>query len=274
MQQPSVKALETLLADDDQASRDLVCKQLLQTGQPALPGLRQLLDSSNSFVARQARDIIASIERVDRQKDFTELCKRIEEYELEDSMWALARVFEPAAAVEKYKLRLDEWSEDVVMALDDATSATGRVVAISSCLADEQGFTGNVNDYYAPSNSLLTSVIDSRHGNPISLCVLYILVGQRAGMPIEGVNTPGHFLARHDGVYFDPFHNGRILPTGEIHSVLEEVQPERAASMLATASPAIILRRMLGNLEQIFRHTGDQFHADMLADWILLLESK
>ncbi len=274
MHSVSVKALETLLADEDEISRDLVCQQLLETGDPALPELRLLLESSNEKVVRQARAIISKIERRSSQAEFTKLCTRIEEYELEDCIWALARVFEPAADIHKYQLRLDEWAADVVKALSVTDSATGRVNAISGCLADQHGFTGNVGDYYAPSNSLLTSVIDSRHSNPISLCVLYMLVGKRAAMRIEGVNTPGHFLARHDGVFFDPFNKGRILPTGEIHSVMEEVQPEQTASLLAAATPAVIMRRMLGNLEQIFRLTGDAILGDMLAGWILSLEHK
>lgn len=265
-------ALRTLLLDDDAASRELVRRQLVDAGRPALAGLRELLGDGDRDLTVRVRDIIAEIERGDIHAHFTEVCRRPDEFDMEDAVWGLARVFEPGADIARYRQRLDEWADEARAMIAPGSGATGRVGALSASLAERQGFSGNVSDYYSPSNSLLTSVMDSRYGNPIALCVLYMLVGQRAGIEVEGVNTPGHFLARHEGVYFDPFHGGRILPTGELRGIIERFEPEQVAAVLAPAGAAAILRRMMGNLEQIFRQAGDHAHADMLARWVLLLD--
>ena len=88
----------------------------------------------------------------------------------------------------------------------------GRILA--ELLFDELGFEGERDDYYNPYNSYLDKVMIRRKGIPISLSVLTMAVGERAGMEVEGVGFPGHFLVRvggPEGVYQDPFHGGELL---------------------------------------------------------------
>ncbi|NBN97121.1 MAG: MBL fold metallo-hydrolase, partial [Actinobacteria bacterium] len=49
------------------------------------------------------------------------------------------------------------------------------------------GFRGNSSCYYCEENSLLPHVVSSRVGIPISLALVYMMVGSRAGMRIEGI---------------------------------------------------------------------------------------
>ena len=71
---------------------------------------------------------------------------------------------------------------------------------LSEYLFDELGFTGNREDYYDPRNSYLNDVLDRRLGIPISLSLVYVEVGKRAGAPLVGVGMPQHFLVRHGEV--------------------------------------------------------------------------
>src|SRR5262249_9944355 len=85
-----------------------------------------------------------------------------------------------------------------------------RVRHLGQFLFDGQGFVGNAEQYYDPRNSYLNEVIDRRLGIPITLSVLAIAVGQRAGLDVEGVALPGHFIVQasegEERVLFDPFH--------------------------------------------------------------------
>jgi hypothetical protein len=71
-----------------------------------------------------------------------------------------------------------------------------RVVALNQFLYEELGYWGNTEDYYDPRNSYLNEVLDRRTGIPITLSILYMEVGRRVGLPLEGVSFPGHFLVR------------------------------------------------------------------------------
>ena len=74
--------------------------------------------------------------------------------------------------------------------------AEERVVALNQFLYDELGYWGNTEDYYDPRNSYLNEVIERKTGIPITMSILYMELGRRIGLPLEGVSFPGHFLVR------------------------------------------------------------------------------
>jgi regulator of sirC expression with transglutaminase-like and TPR domain len=107
-----------------------------------------------------------------------------------------------------------------------------------------EGFAGNTDDYYDPANSHLDEVLDRRRGIPISLAVVLMEVGRRAGVAFEGLNAPGHFLVRTGGRVLDPFAAGHEVP---------DVDPETAP----VADAHVILARMLANLKAVHIQRGD-----------------
>jgi regulator of sirC expression with transglutaminase-like and TPR domain len=155
--------------------------------------------------------------------------------------------------------------------LDDARKAESAVDVLNAYLFDEEGFTGNRDRYEDPSNSFLNEVLERRTGIPITLAVVYMEVARRAGIHVDGVNFPGHFLMRYpphlnDGaghtaqgmltdVILDPFHRGARLSEHDCRRLLERHVGEEAAldpSLLAPATKPQMLTRMLLNLKRIY----------------------
>ncbi|MEN1680668.1 MAG: transglutaminase-like domain-containing protein [Planctomycetota bacterium] len=140
-------------------------------------------------------------------------------------------------------------------------------------LFDLIGFRGaEQEDYYNPLNSYLPAVLDRRRGIPISLVLVYRAVADCVGVRVEGVNSPGHFLAavhRPEAVgvdYVDPFYSGALLTPEEAAARVEAVigQPlPPEVNPLPQATPAAWLRRMLMNLQAIFARS--QQERDLLA---------
>ena len=126
-------------------------------------------------------------------------------------------------------------------------------------LFDEQGFGGNTDDYYNPSNSYLPAVIQTKRGLPITLSLLYKAVSERLGLRTWGVGLPGHFLvgAEMDGapILIDPFAKGRIVSRDEAHARLQEMfgeEVEWSDELLRPASNRHWLTRILQNLLNVF----------------------
>src|SRR5437762_8436550 len=95
-----------------------------------------------------------------------------------------------------------------------------RVVETANTyLFEELHFKGNREEYYDPRNSFLNDVIERRVGIPITLAVLYIARGERAGLPVRGVGRPGPFLVKYapasSGDIFIDAANGRPLSRQE-----------------------------------------------------------
>jgi regulator of sirC expression with transglutaminase-like and TPR domain len=174
----------------------------------------------------------------------------------------LARDEYPELDVEAYL------SELAGMAREARTFLRGnldkQVVGLCRFLFHEMGFRGNVQHYYDPRNSYLNQVLDRRTGIPITLSVVAITIGQRAGVQVAGVGLPGHFVAKAvDGsreIFFDPFHGGRVLTVENCEQLVEQVTgtPFRATpSQLEAITLGAMVQRMLSNLKSIYLREGE-----------------
>ena len=167
----------------------------------------------------------------------------------------------------RYLARLDEMAAALGRRAGDAR-AEEAVAALNRLLFEQEGFHGNTEDYYDPRNSFLNDVLDRRLGIPISLCTVYMEVGRRAGLSVEGVSLPGHFVVRLSTpaapVLVDPFHGGAVLTLEDCQRRLDRIYSGRlrlAPAMLAPCGRKSILSRMLRNLKGIYVKAGDYVRA-------------
>jgi regulator of sirC expression with transglutaminase-like and TPR domain len=142
---------------------------------------------------------------------------------------------------------------------------------------EEQKFGGNSDDYYNPMNSYLPAVLKTKRGLPISLSMIYKLIGSRLGLRVHGIGLPGHFLAAVESgpvidggdqpaMLVDPFGGGRILTADEAQQAVEETFGEGvdwSGEMLQPVSNLHWLTRMIQNLLHIFGGNGQ--YADVAA---------
>ena len=129
-----------------------------------------------------------------------------------------------------------------------------RVVAI------REGLGGDVDDYYDPRNSYLNEVIDRRKGIPITLAVVWMEVGRRAGIEVQGVGLPGHFLVFAGGQLVDPFGGGEAIGADEAAALFAENYggaPRLNPEWLEPVPPEAILERMLNNLMEAYRRRAE-----------------
>jgi regulator of sirC expression with transglutaminase-like and TPR domain len=127
----------------------------------------------------------------------------------------------------------------------------------------ELGFAGDDVEYHDPRNSFLDVVVERRRGLPITLSVLTIEVGRRAGVPLAPIGMPGHFLVRDrvdPTVFVDPFHRGALLTTDDCRAVVERLHPGLAFAdrFLDPVPPPAVLVRMLANLAGGYRRSGER----------------
>jgi regulator of sirC expression with transglutaminase-like and TPR domain len=174
----------------------------------------------------------------------------------------------PRLDLERYMTEIERMALQLRGLLPRSGGVEERVVALNQFLFEELGYSGNTDDYYDPRNSYLNEVIDRRTGIPITLSVLYMEIGRRIGLPLEGVSFPGHFLVRlalRGGMLvLDPFVGGAPLSEPELRQRLQRVVPRGIVGnpplaqfpleqLLEPASKRQILSRVLRNLKAIYR---------------------
>lgn len=176
----------------------------------------------------------------------------------------------PGLDVERYMAEIESMALRLRARLGSAGGVEPRVIALNEFLFEELGYWGNTDDYYDPRNSYLNDVIDRKTGIPITMSILYMEIGRRIGLPLEGISFPGHFLVRlrlRGGMLIlDPFAGGAPQSETELRQRLQRVIPEGAAAdvsvaelpldqFLEAASNRQILSRVLRNLKGIYRET-------------------
>ena len=183
----------------------------------------------------------------------------------------IARIEYPRLDPERYLRVLDAMGHAAHRVVERETAESGdtstlaRIKAFNAYLFDDLQFTGNRDRYEDPRNSCLNEVLDQRTGIPITLALVYMEVGRRAGLRVDGVNFPGHFLVRcpevggrgGSGLIVDPFHGGALLSEHDCRVLLQKHVGSEVAfskSLLAPATRAQIVVRMLLNLKRLYVH--------------------
>ncbi len=160
-----------------------------------------------------------------------------------------------------------------------------RLRIVTEFVYGQLGFVGNQEQYDDPRNSLLNDVLSRRMGIPITLALVFIDVARRAGLAVEGVNFPGHFLVRSlpdadehaDGMplLVDPFHAGALLTDAECVRLLRSnlgVEAMLEPGMLRTASKRDILLRMLLNLKRAYVRLRSFSQAHAVTELLVALD--
>jgi regulator of sirC expression with transglutaminase-like and TPR domain len=266
-------AIVKLLRDDDPRTVDLVKDQLALQGSAALPSLQDLLTMYDARVTEHVKDVMGRIDAEEAGQELGRLCGTFAEHgDLEAFCWLLARAMLPGVEAAEWRALLDQWSRQVARYRAPDDTAEDRVRLLAHLLGGQLGFRGNTEDYYNPDNTLLPRVMSTRLGIPITLTLLYMLIGQRCGMRVEGINFPGHFLARHDGVLFDPFERGRIIGITECREILSRQKLELLPNHLETATPIAIARRILANLLYVYQSDEESEAARRVTGWLHALD--
>ncbi len=190
---------------------------------------------------------------------------------------AVAGIEHPDLRVDRELARLDRLAGRCGIGGRRASRAT--LERLRRFLFEEEGFRGNVDAYYDPRNSCLNDVLDRHLGIPITLSVLFIEVGRRLGLAIEGIGLPGHFItaARVEGerVLLDPFHGGTVLTPEEAEEVAARAVGRPVRLEAAHWTPCTrrqIVVRMLRNLKTIYARERNWDRALAVVDRLLVVD--
>jgi regulator of sirC expression with transglutaminase-like and TPR domain len=275
-----IRALITLLGDDDLHVRDIARERLLQIGEEATGFLREAGSADlDGKIRIEARHVLAKILMEDLVGSFYLLSLRDDEQiHLEHAAFLLARLGYPDLDFAPYQRELDELAKKIgrrIKGLHVHHDNRRIVRLMNQVLFEEEGFTGNIEDYYDPDNSYLNCVLEYRTGIPVTISVIYLLLAQRLNLPIRGINMPIHFICQYhsspDSFYIDPFNRGQILTAAECMAFLHRAKHPFHESYLAPARPRDIISRMIRNLIFIYHQRDEQHKVEALGRILKIL---
>jgi len=276
LSEPKRTALLSLLTDEDPGVYRTVREKIVSFGPEAAEWLRPHIQSREPALRRRAKEIVRHFDRQAADDQFLSFClKSGEDLALEQGAWQLARTQYPEINVEAYEALLDCFAADMRERLDLGREPKQILSAINHYLFQELGFCGNEDNYYDPENSYLNRVLDRRTGNPITLSLVYILLGRRLRLPITGIGLPGHFICRYQTsaaeIYVDVFQRGTCLTKADCVQYLLRGNYSVREQYLAPVSSRRLLHRICSNLQQIYRQIESPEEATKVQRYVVAL---
>ena len=220
---------------------------------------------------------------------FASLVQSDEHFPLLEAAASLSQDEYPELDIQEVLDHVDQLSSRLKRRLPADAGVLQKLRLLNKFFFEEQGFSGNLNNYYDPDNSYLHVVLRTRRGIPISLAVLWLEVAQSIGLRAQGVGFPGHFLVKvrlpypHEGqVVIDPFTgeslgkedlSERLVPLHAESGLLSsgQVSDELLKHYLRAATPREIVARMLRNLEEVYTSHQDPERLAMVRQRLAVL---
>ncbi|NOS92085.1 MAG: hypothetical protein HOP30_09200 [Cyclobacteriaceae bacterium] len=274
MQESELKALVSLLDDEDKQISSHVEEKILSLGKQAIPFLEHEWESNlNPHVQSRIEELIHTLQ-------YELLKERLKEWyqspdqDLLTGMWILATYQYPDLELEKLRQDLEQIYYDTWLEFRPDLYPYDQVKVINSVLFNKLKFGANTKNFHSPGNSMINIVLESRKGNPITLCVIYMLVAQKLKLPVSGVNLPNLFILTYKDdkhqFYINAFNRGLIFSKQDIENYINELHLVPQTSFYEPCNNLEIVRRALRNLVMSFEKIGEHAKAEEVK--LLLIE--
>lgn len=251
-----IRALIRLLSDEDDRIVQTISGKLIDIGPSAVP-LLQEAEIEQPEMADRIASILEEIRGGKLEDELAEQAARPDDAMcLETGAFLIARYAYPTLDVARYREQLDTMAREVRDRIGPRASGEETVNALNRYIFTEHGFKGNTKNYYEVENSYINCVMDRRVGIPISLSVVYLLIGHRLLLPLFGIGMPGHFLVKYESdrykIFIDCFNGGALLTEKNCARFLTEAGYGFDDKYLQKSTTRAILSRMLKNLLSIY----------------------
>ena len=268
-----LKALVSLLEDEDQEVLGHVKRKILSLGDQIIPFLEEEWERvGNPLLQKRLEGIITHLQQ-DILTDRLRTWLAGEQQDLLEGLWILATYQYPELRYAQLKEQIEEIYYQCWLSFKAEARPFDQVKSLNQVFFDKLRFRANTKKFHAADNSFINRVLENRKGNPISLCAIYLLVAQKLKMPVYGVNLPNLFVLTYKQAdtqfYINAFNKGLIFSKADIDNYISQLDIGQQDSFYQPCSHQTILKRMLFNLVVAYDKAEDQ---QKVADIKFLLE--
>lgn len=276
MEEKELKALVSLLDDEDAQIVTHVEEKIRSLGTSIIPFLEQEWEENfNPQVQRRIEELIHALQ-YELLKERIKSWYDSEDQDLLTGMWLVATYQYPDLELIKLKQELEQLFYDAWLEFKPDLYPFDQVRIINSVIFNKLKFGANTKNFHSPGNSMLNVVLESRKGNPISLCVIYMMVAQKLKLPVHGVNLPNLFILtykdeKHTQFYINAFNKGLIFSRQDIENYIHELHLTPQSSFFEPCSNLEIIRRVFRNLIMSFDKMGEHAKAEEVKELLLII---
>lgn len=276
MTNAEIKALVSLLDDEDKEVVAEIEGKIMSIGTGIIPFLEEEWEQNfNPVIQERIEDLIHILQ-------FDLLLERFVDWRDNDQedllkgLWIIATYQYPDLEYDQVKADFEQLYIDTWREFRDDMSPQEQIKILNSVLFEGFKFRANTKNFHSPANSMINAVLESRKGNPISMCAVYMLIARRLEMPVFGVNLPNLFILTYKTektqFYINVFNRGLVFLTQDIDNYLDNLQLERRDIFYQPCTHFDMILRMLRNLIVSFEKLGDYHKSDEIKQLVQKLD--
>jgi regulator of sirC expression with transglutaminase-like and TPR domain len=267
------QALVSLLEDEDQEVNRHVEGKIMSLGSEVIPFLEEQWENSfDPNIQRKIEDMIHTLQ-------FSQLKERFRAWKEEggesllEGMWLISLYQYPDTELNDLNKEIEQIYYDIWVELKEDLHPYDQIKIINGALFTKLKFRANTKNFHSPNNSFLKSVLESKRGNPISLSVVYMLVAEKLGLPIYGVNLPNLFIITYKSeevqFYVNAFNRGLIFSKKDIDNYLANLNLTPKPIFYEPCSNEDIIKRVLRNLIMAFDKLGEHHRSEEVKELLI-----
>ncbi|WP_144603339.1 transglutaminase-like domain-containing protein [Algoriphagus algorifonticola] len=271
-----LNALVSLLDDTDLEVKNHVRERIISLGTEIIPYLEKKWENSFNPEIQKEIEILVHDLQFSLVKRRLEEWKNSEDQDLLTGLWIINTYQYPDLEFEKLNAEMHQIYFDVWTAFRNDLEPYDQIRIINNVLFNTLRFGANTKNFHSPGNSMLSTVLDTKKGNPISLCAIYMLVAKKLGLPIYGVNLPNLFVLTYKTdeltFYINAFNKGLVFSRKDIQNYLNHLKIEPKEEYFEPTDNLQIIMRSLRNLGNSFDKLGEAEKVDEIKEMLAILE--
>nr|WP_255749850.1 transglutaminase-like domain-containing protein [Pontibacter liquoris] len=250
-----------MLDDGDYEVASHVEQKIVSLGEGIIPFLEEEWEETlNPDLQKKIEDLIHNLQ-------FDGLTRRLQEWQQEGGqdllkgMWLVNSYLYPDVEYSAITQAVDQLYFDAWTHMKSEMHPYDQVKSLNNVLFREKRFSANTKNFHSPANSMLHLVLETKRGNPLTLCVIYMIIAKRLDMPVYGVNLPNLFILTYklDGIqfYINVYNKGLILSKADIDNYILQLNLNPIDIFYEPCSNLDIIKRALRNLAFAFEKMDD-----------------
>lgn len=261
-----LKALVSLLDDNDEEVCTHVENKILSIGNVVIPYLEEQWEIIfNPIIQKKLEDIIHSLQFLHLQQRLI-AWKDSKKQDLLEGIWLVATYLYPDLEFDKIRGELEQIYYEAWLEYKTDANPFEKVKILNSVLFDKLKFMPNSKNFHTPGNSMINIVLETRKGNPLTLCAIYLMVAQKLKMPVYGVNLPNLFIltykTKDQQFYVNAFNRGIIFTREDISNYIGHLNLTPMDIFYEPCTYKDIIRRLMRNLMAAFDNVGDHYKSE------------
>lgn len=276
LNEKELHALVSLLDDNDREVKTHVKDRIISLGRDVIPFLENKWENSlDPELQKEIEELVHELQFSLLKEKLTQW-RDSEEQDLLTGLWLINTYQYPDLEYNKLNADMRQIYFEVWTAFNNQLPPYDKVRIINNILFGSLRFSANTKNFHSPGNSMLSNVIETKKGNPISLCSIYLLVANKLGLPIYGVNLPNLFVLTYKSAdvtfYINAFNKGLIFSKQDIANYLEHLKLEPKTAFFEPCKNVEIIKRTLRNLFVAFEKIGDIEKVDEIRELLGVVE--